>query len=149
MGEGFHTRYPPLPHTQLVSAYQSVASQGPGLARAPQALSLRLQWGYLVIRPPVPMGDPGVSDRGWGTHRGPDIQQMGGDQFSWGKCQPVLKSCQALGPEVRNSKEKEETESVCGGGGDPEDIMEAQRSRGAEEGARVQRESKTPSLGVR
>lgn len=59
------------------------------------------------------MGDPGVSDRGWGTHRGPDLQQIGGDQLSWGKCEPVLKSCQALGPEVRNSKEKEETE---GGG---------------------------------
>lgn len=45
MGEGFHTRYPPLPHTHLVSAYQSVATQGPGLARTPQAPSLRLQWG--------------------------------------------------------------------------------------------------------
>lgn len=45
-----------------------------------------------------------------------------------GKCEPALKSCQALGPEVRNCKGKE-----MGGEekGDPEDVMEAQRSRGA------------------
>lgn len=45
-----------------------------------------------------------------------------------GKCGPVLKSCQALGLEVGNSKGEGGV-----GGGDPEDVMEAQRSRGAGE----------------
>lgn len=45
-------------------------------------------------------------------------------------------------------KRRKRRECVCVWG-DPEDVMEAQRSRGAEEGAIVQRESKTPSLGVR
>lgn len=46
-----------------------------------------------------------------------------------GKQGPALKSCQALGPEVRNSKGEGET-----GRGDPEDVMEAQQSRGAGKG---------------
>lgn len=55
------------------------------------------------------MENHGVSDRGWEIPGGPDLQHIGGDQLFWGKCKPAVKSCQALGPEVRNSKEEEET----------------------------------------
>lgn len=55
----------------------------------------------------------------------PTYSTSGEINFLGGKCEPAPKSCQALGPEVRNSKEEEETESV-GGGGNPEDVMEAQ-----------------------
>ena len=67
------------------------------------------------------MVEPGVSDEGLGTHRGPSLEPIGEDQLLRGKCEPALESCQALGPEVRNSKR------WGVGRGDPEDIMEAQR----------------------
>lgn len=57
----------------------------------------------------------------------PTYSVLGEINFWGGKCEPALKSCQALGPEARSSKEEEEREW---GGGDPEDVMEAQRSRG-------------------
>jgi len=40
----------------------------------------------------------------------PTYSTSGEINFFGGKWEPALKSCQALGPEVRNSKEEEETE---------------------------------------
>lgn len=63
------------------------------------------------------MGDPGINN-GVGEPMGvPTHRPLGEINFFWGKDEPAVKSCQALGPEVRNSK----------GRGDPEDIMEAQK----------------------
>lgn len=79
-------------------AKSGLIDQGPTWP-APPGL-LRLQWGLLVRRPPA----PSVSDRDCVTHGGPGLQTIGGDQLFWGNCESALKSCQALGPEVRNSK---------------------------------------------
>lgn len=51
---------------------------------------------------------------------------LGKINFFFGKCEPALKSYQALGPEVRKARERRKR-----GGEDPEDVMEAQRSRAA------------------
>lgn len=44
----------------------------------------------------------------------PTYSVLGEINFWGGKCEPALKSCQALGPEARSSKEEEERE--WGGG---------------------------------
>ena len=152
LGTGFQHQLPPQ-QPSPASASQSVASRGPDLAspRIPPALSPLSSFTKAIVGL---AGDKTISPHGrpwcqrWGvggTQRGPDLQHIGGDQLFWGKHEPALKSCQALGPEVRNSKEEEETE----GGGDPEDVMEAQRSRGRGEGAIIKQEPGTLSLGVR
>lgn len=66
-----------------------------------------------------------------------------GDQPFFGKCEPALKSCQALGPEVRHSK------GGGVGGRVPEDITEAQRLEVQErERATVTQGPGRPGLGV-
>lgn len=77
----------------------------------------------------------------------PTYSTSGEINFLGGKCEPAPKSCQALGPEVRNSKEEEETESVRGGG--TLRTSWKPRPRGIGEGAIVKQESRIPSLGVR
>lgn len=57
----------------------------------------------------------------------PAYSPFGEIRLFLGKCGQALKSRQALGLEVVNSK------GEGGVGGDPEDVMEAQRSRGAGE----------------
>lgn len=66
-----------------------------------------------------------------------------GDEPFFGKCEPALKSCQALGPEVRHSK------GGGMGGRVPEDITEAQRLEVQErERATVTQGPGRPGLGV-
>lgn len=78
--------------------------------------------------PPSLVEDPGVSNGVGNPWESQPIAHLGRSLFL-GKCGPALRSCQALGLEVRNSKGE-----GAAGRGDPEDAMEARRSRVQDKG---------------
>ena len=78
--------------------------------------------------PPAPMGDPSVSNRGWETHWSPSPQPIRGDQTFLRKMWASSEAARHWDQRLKIAKGRGEQ-----GGEDPEDVMEAQRSRGAGE----------------